>query len=162
MCILQFSTFLSILLNKCKYLFNRTLCLFFDIFFFGTIIPIVIIVKQVFTIYKPMKNLHMIIAIVVSIISAQGVLAQEELAENDGWDFMDYEYELQEYTEIEIVELPMSIQEAAAKDFENLRIYRAYISKDNTYKIVLKNKDNYTKVVFASANGEWIKPDDKS
>ncbi len=104
----------------------------------------------------------MIIAIVVSIISAQGVLAQEDLAENDGWDFMDYEYELQEYTEIEIVELPISIQEAAAKDYENLRIYRAYISKDNTYKIVLKNKDNYTKVVFASANGEWIKPDDKS
>ncbi|WP_108804853.1 hypothetical protein [Aquimarina sp. Aq107] len=109
-----------------------------------------------------MKNLQMIIAIVVSIISAQGVIAQDELAENDGWEFMDYEYEVQEYAEIEIVELPMSIQDAAARDFENLRIYKAYISKDNTYKIILKGKDNYTKVVFASANGEWIKPDDKS
>ncbi|AXT52276.1 hypothetical protein D1818_16035 [Aquimarina sp. BL5] len=109
-----------------------------------------------------MKNLQMIIAIVVSIISAQGVIAQDDLAENDGWEFMDYEYELQEYTEIEIVELPMTIQDAAARDFENLRIYKAYISKDNSYKIVLKDKENYTKVVFASANGEWIKPDDKS
>lgn len=104
----------------------------------------------------------MIIAIVVSIISAQGVVAQDELAENDRWEFMDYEYELQEYTEIQIVELPMQVQDAVAKDFENLRIYRAYISKDNTYKIILKDKDNYTKIIFASANGEWIKPDDKS
>lgn len=109
-----------------------------------------------------MKNLKMIIAIVVSIISAQGVIAQDELAENDGWEFMDYEYELQEYTEIEIVELPMTIQDAAAKDFEELRTYKAYISKDNTYKIVLKGNNNNTKVVFAAANGEWIKPDDKS
>jgi len=118
--------------------------------------------KTSFCNYNQMKNLQMIIAIVVSIISAQGVLAQDELAENDRWEFMDYEYELQEYAEIEIVELPIAIQDAAARDFENLRIYKAYISKDNTYKIILKGTDNHNKVVFASANGEWIKPDDKS
>ncbi len=104
----------------------------------------------------------MIIAIVVSIISAQGVIAQDELAENDGWEVMDYEYELQEYTEIGINELPIAVHNGTLKDFENLRIYNVYISKDNTYKIILKGKDNYTKVVFASANGKWIKPNDKS
>jgi len=104
----------------------------------------------------------MIIAIVISIFSAQGALAQDELAENDGWEYMDYEYELQEYTQIEIVELPMVIQDAAAKDFKELRIYKAYISKDTTYKIILKDKNNHTKIIFASASGEWIKPDDKS
>lgn len=109
-----------------------------------------------------MKNITMIITIVVSIISAQGAIAQDELAENDRWEFIDYAYELQEYTEIEIVELPMAIQDSAAKDYKDLRIYRAYISKDNSYKIILKSKDNHTKVVFANANGKWIKPDDKS
>ncbi|MDY8135034.1 hypothetical protein [Aquimarina sp. 2201CG5-10] len=128
---------------------------------FGTIITIYNSVELIFT-SNPMKKLPMIIGIVVSIFSAQGVFAQDELAENDAFEIRDYEYEQHEYTEIENVELPTTIQYVAARDFENLRIYRAYISKDNTYKIVLKDKDNYTKVVFASANGKWIKPDDKS
>lgn len=103
----------------------------------------------------------MIIAIVVSIFSAQGVIAQDELAVlSDDLEFRDYEYEQREYTEINIVELPLSIQEAAAKDFGELRIVKAYMSKDNTYKIILQGKDDNTKVVFASANGEWIKPND--
>jgi len=109
-----------------------------------------------------MKNLTMIITIVVSIISAQGSIAQDELADNNRWDFMEYEYELQEYTEIEIVELPISIQDAAARDYKDLRIYRAFISKGNSYKIILKSKDNYTKILFANAKGKWIKLDDKS
>ncbi len=107
-----------------------------------------------------MKKLPMIVTIVVSIFSAQGVVAQDELALNGNFEYLDYEYELQEYTEINIVELPLSIQEAAARDFEKLRIVKAYMSKDNTYKIVLKDKENNTKVVFASANGEWITPND--
>ncbi|WP_034239713.1 hypothetical protein [Aquimarina atlantica] len=108
-----------------------------------------------------MKKLPMIVAIVVSIFSAQGVVAQDELAVlSDDLEFRDYEYEQQEYTEINIVELPLSIQEAAAKDFAELRIVKAYMSKDNTYKIILQDKDDNTKVVFASANGEWIKPND--
>lgn len=108
-----------------------------------------------------MKKLPMIVAIVVSIFSAQGVVAQDELAVlNDDLEFRDYEYEQQEYTEINIVELPLSIQEAAAKDFAELRIVKAYMSKDNTYKIILQDEDDKTKVVFASANGEWIKPND--
>ncbi len=111
-----------------------------------------------------MKKLPMIVAIVVSIFSAQGVLGQDELAvlTDDGFEYMDYEYEQQEYTEINIVELPLQIQESAAKDYENYRIVKAYMSKDNTYKVILQDKENNTKVVFASANGEWIKPNNKS
>lgn len=111
-----------------------------------------------------MKKLPMIIAIVVSIFSAQGVLGQDELAvlTDDGYEYMDYEYEHQEYTEINIVELPLSIQESAAKDYGEHRIVKAYMSKDNTYKIILQDKSNNTKVVFANVNGEWIKPNNKS
>ncbi len=111
---------------------------------------------------NPMKKLQMIIVIVVSIFSAQGVVAQNELAYNDNFEYEygDYEYELQEYTEINIVELPITVQEIAAKDYAAFRIVKAYISKDNSYKIILNDKNNNTKVVFASANGKWIKPND--
>ncbi|WP_108867618.1 hypothetical protein [Aquimarina aquimarini] len=106
-----------------------------------------------------MKKLPMIVAIVVSIFSAQGVVAQDELAVlEDDLVIREYEYEQQEYTEINIVELPLSIQEAAARDFRHLRIVKVYISKDNTYKIVLQDENDSTKVVFASTNGKWIKP----
>ncbi|TPN87574.1 hypothetical protein [Aquimarina algicola] len=109
-----------------------------------------------------MKKIPMIIAIVVSIFSAQGVAGQDDdLASiEDGYDVWDYEYEQQEYTEINIVELPLSVQELAAKDYRNLRIVKAYMSKDNTYKIIFKDDNDNTKVVFASANGEWITPND--
>lgn len=108
-----------------------------------------------------MKKLPMIIGIIVSIFSAQGALGQDELASlGDNYEYWDYDQELQEYTEINIVELPLPIQEAAAKDYEKLRIVKAYMSKDNTYKIILKDKNENTKVVFASTNGKWIKPSD--
>ncbi len=108
-----------------------------------------------------MKKLPMIVAIVVSIFSAQGAIAQDELALNDGdgFEFMDYEYEQQEYTEINKVELPLSIQERIARGSQKFTIVKAHMSKDNTYKIVLQDNDN-TKIVFASANGEFIKPND--
>jgi len=107
-----------------------------------------------------MKKLPMIVAIIVSIFSAQGVVSQDELAYNEGFEYGDYEYELQEYTEINIVELPIVIQEVAARDFEKYRITKAFISKDNTYKVVLYDTNNNIKVLFADANGKWIKPDD--
>ncbi len=107
-----------------------------------------------------MKKLPMIVAIVVSIFSAQGVLAQDELAVNDDFEFWDYEYEQQEYTEIKVVELPLSVQEAVARDYQKLRVVKAFMSKDNTYKIILHDNNNNKKVVFASANGEWITPND--
>ncbi len=109
---------------------------------------------------NPMKKLQMIVAIVVSIFSAQGVLAQDELALNDEYGYGSYEYEQQEYTEVKAVELPMAVQEAVARDFQKLRIVKAYMAKDNTYKIILQDNDNNKKVVFASANGEWITPND--
>ncbi len=106
-----------------------------------------------------MKKLPMIIAIVVSIFSAQGAIAQEELAMNDSNEYFDYD-EQHEYTEISALDLPLALQEAAARDFRKLRIAEAYISKDYTYKVLLRDHNDNTKVVFASASGEWIKPND--
>ena len=109
-----------------------------------------------------MKKIALFAILSLGVFLTPEMYAQDEIAELDVIDIKSYEYELQEFAEIEIVELPMAVQDAAAKDFEELRIYKAFIAKDNTYKIILKGKDNYTKVVFASANGEWIKPNDKS
>ncbi len=107
-----------------------------------------------------MKKLPMIVAIVVSIFSAQGVLAQDELAVNDGFEFREYEQEHQEYTEITTSEMSLLVQQAAVRDYKEFRIVRAYLSKDNTYKMLLHDNDNNNKVVFASATGEWITPND--
>ncbi|GAA4273482.1 hypothetical protein U6A24_19075 [Aquimarina gracilis] len=106
-----------------------------------------------------MKKLPMIVAIVVSIFSAQGAIAQDELAINNGSRYLDYD-EQHEYTEINTVDLPLALQEAAARDFTKLRIAEAYISKDYTYKVFLRDHNDNTKIVFASANGEWIEPND--
>lgn len=102
----------------------------------------------------------MIIAVVVSIFSAQGVLAQDEMALLDASDYesSEYDYEEQEYTDINIFELPFSIRKSVSEDYTNYRILKGYMSKDNTYKVILKNKQNNTKVVFASAKGKWIMP----
>ncbi len=104
----------------------------------------------------------MIIAIVVSITSAQGITAQDEWSQSYSSEYLAYEHEQHQYTEIEIVELPMSLQNAIANSYNSLRLYKAYISKDNTYKVVLKGDEDYTKIVFANAKGEWIEPNNKS
>jgi len=108
------------------------------------------------------KKITMIIAIVVSIFSAQGGLAQDTVLEKNTSDSRTYQNEQQEYTEMATRELPYAIQNATAQNFGNLNIYRAYMSKDSTYKLVLKNRHNLTKIVFASASGQFIKPNDRS
>ncbi|TYP77126.1 hypothetical protein [Aquimarina intermedia] len=107
-----------------------------------------------------MKKLPYIFLAVIGIVSAQGVQAQER----EELSVMREAKEVKnlKFRAIEIVELPMAIQDKAAVDFENFRIKEAYISENELYKIVLVNKDNFTQVVFASAKGEWIKPNDKS
>lgn len=97
----------------------------------------------------------MIIAIVVSIFPAQGASAQEEQSSNSLL-ISNYEHEQDQYTEISHADLPTSIQEATDADFRHLHVHKAYISKNNTYKMVLRNELHNTQVVFASANGEWI------
>ena len=106
----------------------------------------------------------MIIAVVISIFPAQGAIAQQdEVMSSDSEPKNTYTYEQEEFTEIINKDLPKSIQSAAKNDFNNLHIYKAYMSKDNTYRVILKNQDNFTKVVFANANGKWIMPiNDKS
>jgi len=106
-----------------------------------------------------MKKLPMIIAIVISIFSAQGAIAQEEIAVNSSNDYIEYD-EQNEYTEISTEDLPFSLLEAAARDYQKLRIAKAYISKDYTFRVFLRDLNDNTKVVFASASGEWIKPND--
>ncbi|RZS99598.1 hypothetical protein [Aquimarina brevivitae] len=104
-----------------------------------------------------------ILALLFVALCITNVSAQDEIAATYVTvELNDYQDEYQEYTEIEIIELTMAVQDELAKKFEGLRIYKAYIAKDNTYKVVLKGKNNFTKVVFASANGEWIKPNAKS
>ncbi|MFD2589418.1 hypothetical protein ACFSTE_01155 [Aquimarina hainanensis] len=119
-----------------------------------------------------MKKIAMIIAVVISVISAQGISAQQDLAMNGIYEELNsFNNELEklnhlleqnEYTEIEIAELPVAIVDAVVRDYVDLHIYGAFFSKDNTYKVILKGDKNKTKTLFASAKGQWIKPDNES
>ncbi|WP_378186267.1 hypothetical protein ACE939_14235 [Aquimarina sp. W85] len=107
-----------------------------------------------------MKKLPYLFLAVISLVSAQGIQAQEE---NEIYDTNTIKtIERLNFTAIEIVELPMIIQDKAATDFEDYRIKEAFISDNKHYKIVLVNKNSITKVMYASPKGKWIKPDDKS
>ena len=64
----------------------------------------------------------------------------------------------QDYQKIDKAQLPEAVKAAVARDFEGSEISEAFISKDNTYKIVLVNKNGERGMVFADANGKWIKP----
>jgi len=109
-----------------------------------------------------MKSFPMIVAIVVSIFSAQGVLSQSDLAllHEEGYDNGEFEYEQNQYTEINTLEVPFLVKESVKADYERCRLIKAFLSKDHTYKMILQHKDNTTKVVFSSANGKWIMPND--
>ncbi|UZO81598.1 hypothetical protein NBT05_03765 [Aquimarina sp. ERC-38] len=109
-----------------------------------------------------MIKLPMIIAIIVSVISAQGVIAQEDLAYANTDNEFDYQNEFQEYVEVKIVDLPMAVQNAVVNDYGASRIVKAYIAKDNSYKLILINENNQSKILFINADGEWISSEDKS
>lgn len=58
---------------------------------------------------------------------------------------------------IKTKKLPRTIIKAVARDFENVKIVKAYTNKD-VYKIVLQENNNTAITVYANAKGRWIKP----
>ena len=64
---------------------------------------------------------------------------------------------VQEYKEVKTSELPDSVQDAVAKDFDGASISKAYVNAKGEYKIELATADAKQATVFANAKGEWIK-----
>lgn len=64
----------------------------------------------------------------------------------------------EKFKKIEKAQLPEAVTAAVERDFKGSAISEAFIAKDETYKIVLVNKTGEKGLVFADANGKWIKP----
>jgi|SRR5690554_1223589 len=61
----------------------------------------------------------------------------------------------EEFTKIEVNQLPQQVKEAVSRDFRDARIVEAAVSRDRIYKLVLVS-DSERKTVFADANGNWV------
>lgn len=61
----------------------------------------------------------------------------------------------EEFTRIEVNQLPQEVREAVSRDFKEARIAEAAISKDRIYKLVLVS-DSERKTVYADARGNWV------
>ena len=64
---------------------------------------------------------------------------------------------VQAYKEVKSSELPDSVQDAVAKDFDGATISKAYVNAKGDYKIELATADAKQATVYANAKGEWIK-----
>ena len=64
-----------------------------------------------------------------------------------------------DYQPIEVENLPAAISESVSSDFEGATVTEAYVDeKQETYKIVLQIQGKDAQTVYATSDGEWIKP----
>lgn len=63
----------------------------------------------------------------------------------------------QDYKEVKASEVPQTVKDAIAKDFNGATISMASVNANGEYKIQLATADDKTATVYANAKGEWIK-----
>jgi len=68
---------------------------------------------------------------------------------------------VQDYKEVKSSEVPQTVQDAVAKDYNGATISKAYVNAKGEYKIQLATADKKDATVYANAKGEWIKNDMK-
>ena len=64
---------------------------------------------------------------------------------------------VQDYKEVKASEVPQTVQDAVAKDFNGATISKAYVNAKGEYKLDLATADKKAATVYADAKGEWIK-----
>ena len=63
----------------------------------------------------------------------------------------------QDYREVKASEVPKTVQDAVAKDYNGATISKAYVNAQGDYKIELATADAKRATVYANAKGEWVK-----
>ena len=64
---------------------------------------------------------------------------------------------VQDYKLVMADELPQTVQDALAKDFDGSIVNKAYVNAKGDYKIEITGADAKKATVYANAKGEWIK-----
>lgn len=63
----------------------------------------------------------------------------------------------QDYKEVRISELPATVQEAIAKDFDGSTISKAYVNAKGEYKVELANENAKKANVYMDSKGKLVK-----
>ncbi|WP_394748433.1 hypothetical protein [Spongiimicrobium salis] len=61
-----------------------------------------------------------------------------------------------EYTEIETSALPEAVTKAVAKNYPTATINKAYINKEEHYKLEVSLEDGTTGTLYADKDGNWL------
>jgi len=61
------------------------------------------------------------------------------------------------FKKIELQQVPLQVIKAVKNDFEAI-VVTAYINSYKEYKLEIKNSESSSRIVYANAEGEWIKP----
>ncbi|MFP2995672.1 hypothetical protein ABN763_07160 [Spongiivirga sp. MCCC 1A20706] len=68
----------------------------------------------------------------------------------------------QDFVEIAVDNLPQAVKDAAAKDYAEHTISKAYATADAlTFKLELADKAGETSTVYCDAEGNWIKQEEE-
>lgn len=62
-----------------------------------------------------------------------------------------------DYTEVEVSELPQAVKDAIAKDLKDVVVSKAFVNKKGEFKLVVTTDDELSKTLYANNKGEWIK-----
>jgi len=69
---------------------------------------------------------------------------------------------IQDFVEVAIDNLPQAVKDAAAKDYAEHTISKAYATADAlTFKLELADKAGETSTVYCDAEGNWIKQEEE-
>lgn len=66
------------------------------------------------------------------------------------------EMQQDEYTSIEVSELPAAITDALAKDHPDVQVNSAYVNDESEYKLEVAKEDGTTFELYADAEGNWL------
>lgn len=111
-----------------------------------------------------MKKLILPAIVAIGMVSFSATAQETEPMQQDSTEQVTASTETTsvEYKEIDKSQLPQTVKDAVMNDLDGMMVSEAYIGSDNTFKIVVSDADSTeTKTLYATENGEWIKPEDK-
>ncbi len=111
-----------------------------------------------------MKNLLLVAALALGGLTAtfaQDTETEVQVEGTEQTEQIEAEAEVQaevqdNYTAVEVSELPAAITDALAKDHPNATISQAFVNEESNYKLEVAQEDGTAVTLYADAEGNWI------
>jgi len=98
-----------------------------------------------------MKKLFLVAALALGSLTAFAQEAEEVQAE--ATEVMEAQ---DDFTAIELAEVPAAITEALAKDHPNATITQAFVNEEAQYKLEVTQEDGTEVKLYADGEGNWL------